>query len=574
MEKTARIRLLPDAVTSKISAGEVVDAPFSVIKELVENSIDAGADCIDVKLLQSGLKKITVSDNGSGILCEDAPLAVKDHATSKIRDIFDIETISTYGFRGEALSSIAAISDFTILTRHSTEKNGIKLHVKSGKTESSPWAGQVGTTVIVENLFYNVPARKKFLKSPQTELRYAREVFLKTATGNPAVSFTFDTEQKRNISLPSAASLQERLRQIYGNETADNCYFEEIEDSMAAIFGMFSKPHFLKSSRSLQQLFINNRPVEYRYLSFLLSKAYEAVAPKGKYPAAIMFLNIDPKLVDVNIHPAKREVKLFDSKYVDGLILNLAGKALSKIHSMPDGSFTPVFMPSAVNRREETGYYTPYFTEKNLFQSSAQTLQIKEIERLYNDVAAPKDYFILGSIFNSYILVQKDNSLCIIDFHAAHERFIYDELIKKSPETDNQKLIFQSVIDLPLEEFHAIADNIEIFAEIGFDIEKFSDNSILIRAVPSALAKLNEKELVMEIAEEIRGEKEPGKIYNAIAALSACHAAARAGDALSVKEMEILAGKVFSGEYELRCPHGRPFVHIIKKEDLKRIFKR
>ncbi|MCL2026802.1 MAG: DNA mismatch repair endonuclease MutL, partial [Leptospirales bacterium] len=158
MEKTARIRLLPDIVTSKISAGEVVSAPFSVIKELVENSIDAGADQVDVKLLQSGLKKITVSDNGSGILCEDAELAVKEHATSKIRDVFDIETIRTYGFRGEALSSIAAISDFTILTRHKTEKNGIKLHVRDGKTETSSWAGPVGTTVIVENLFYNVPA--------------------------------------------------------------------------------------------------------------------------------------------------------------------------------------------------------------------------------------------------------------------------------------------------------------------------------------------------------------------------------------------------------------------------------
>ena len=573
MEKTARIRLLPDIVTNKISAGEVVDAPFSVIKELVENSIDAGAGQVDVKLLQSGLKKITVSDNGSGILCEDTALAVKEHATSKIRDIFDIETVNTYGFRGEALSSIASISDLTILTRHKTEKNGTKLHAKNGKTESSPWAGPVGTTVIVENLFYNVPARKKFLKSPQTELRYAREAFLKAAAGNPAISFAFDTDQKRNISLPSAADLPERLRQIYGNETVDNCCFEKIEDSQAALFGMFSKPHFLKSSRSLQQLFVNNRPVEYRYLSFLLSKAYEAVAPKGKYPAAILFLDIAPELVDVNIHPAKREVKLFDSRYIDNLIISLAGKALSKIHSIPDNSFAPVFQPSIANRPEENNY-APVSAEKKLFEASAQPLQIREIEQLYNDIVTPKDYSILGNIFNSYILVQKDDSLCVIDFHAAHERFIYDELIKKSSGTDKQKLLFQSIIELPLEEFHIIADNIEIFAEMGFDIEEFSGNSILIRAVPSALDKLNEKELVMEIAREIRGEKEPGKIYNTIAALSACHAAARAGDTLSVREMETLAGRVFSGEYELRCPHGRPFVHIVKKEDLKRIFKR
>ncbi|MCL2026711.1 MAG: hypothetical protein FWG92_07910, partial [Leptospirales bacterium] len=415
--------------------------------------------------------------------------------------------------------------------------------------------------------------RKKFLKSPQTELRYAKEVFLKTAAGNPAISFAFDTDQKRSISLSSAATLQERLQQIYGNETVDNCCFEEIKDSKAALFGMFSKPHFLKSSRSLQQLFVNNRPIDYRYLSFLLSKAYAAVAPKDKYPAAILFLDIAPELVDVNIHPAKREVKLFDVKYIDSLILRLADKALAKIHSIPDNSFMPAFRTPLAEQPEESAY-APAFAEKDLFEAQARSLQIREIEQLYNSITAPKDYSVLGYIFNSYILVQKDDNLCVIDFHAAHERFIYDELLKKSSGTDKQKLLFQSVIDLPLEEFHLIVDNIDIFTEMGFDIEEFSGNSILIRAAPSALGKLNEKELVMEIAREIRGEKEPGKIYNTIAALSACHAAARAGDALSLKEMEILAGKVFSGEHELRCPHGRPFVHVLKKEDLKRIFKR
>ncbi|MCL2026499.1 MAG: hypothetical protein FWG92_06825, partial [Leptospirales bacterium] len=352
-----------------------------------------------------------------------------------------------------------------------------------------------------------------------------------------------------------------------------NCCFEEIKDSKAALFGMFSKPHFLKSSRSLQQFFVNNRPVEYRYLSFLLSKAYSAVAPKDKYPAAILFLDIAPELVDVNIHPAKREVKFFDGKYIDTLILRLADKALAKIQSIPDNSFMPVFRTSPAEQSEEN-VYAPAFAEKNLFGASAQPLQIREIEQLYNNIVTPKDYSILGYVFDAYILVQRDDNLCVIDFHAAHERFIYDELLKKTSGTDKQKLLFQSVIDLPLEEFHLIADNIDIFAEMGFDIEEFSGNSIVIRAVPSALGKLNEKELIMEIAREIRGEKEPGKIYNTIAALSACHAAARAGDMLSAREMEILAEKVFSGEYELRCPHGRPFVHIVKKEDLKRIFKR
>ncbi|MDR3237844.1 MAG: DNA mismatch repair endonuclease MutL [Spirochaetia bacterium] len=569
MKETPRIRLLSDNITSKISAGEVVEAPFSVVKELVENSLDAGALRVDVQLLQSGLKKISVSDNGSGILREDVTLAIKDHATSKISDVFDIESISTYGFRGEALSSIASISDITLLTRHETEETGTRLYSKNGKTELSDWAGPVGTTVIVENLFYNIPARKKFLKSPQTELRYARDAFLMAAAANPFVSFTLDTDQKRSLNIIAVDSLKERLQQVYGNETADNCYFEELKDIKAALFGMLSKPDFLKASRSVQKLFINGRPVDYKYLSFLLSKAYESVAPKGKYPAAILFLEIAPELVDVNIHPAKREVKLFDNRYVDSLILQLAGKALSKVHSINEAVFTPVYNPEEKPKPASAVNY-----DTGLFNARAQAVQLRDIGQLYNDIVRPKDYLVFGTLFDTYMLVQKAESLYVIDFHAAHERLIYDELRKKKPDSDKQELLFPVILELPIADFHIVTDNMSVFSKIGFDMEEFSDNTITIRALPAPLGKFDGKALLRELIAEIRSEKEPEKIYNSIAAVSACHAANRAGDTLSQREMELLTDKIFSGEYELRCPHGRPFVHIIKKEDLERIFKR
>ena len=587
MEEPQRIKILPESVKTKIAAGEVVEGPFSVIKELVENSLDAGATNIDVQLLQSGLRKISVSDNGVGIQRDDVLLALKDHATSKIRDVHDIEGITTYGFRGEALSSIASISDITLLTRRENEKTGSRVQSRGGKTERSDWAGPPGTTIIIENLFYNVPARKKFLKSPQTELRYGRETFLKAAIANPAVGFTFDTDQKRRISLTSDESYEDRLKNVYGEEIVNNCYFEELRDLKTGIFGMLSKPDFLKSSRTMQLLFINGRPIEYRYLSFLLSKAYEAVAIHGKYPAAILFLEIAPELVDVNIHPAKREVKLFDSKYIDSLIMQLASKALNKIHSIGGSGIKPVFSDaktmasgnviSSVTQGQGIQNHTERQHEDNngyLFKPSGSAVSVKDAERLYSELVSTKDYQILGSVFSTYILIQKEDKLYLIDFHAAHERFIYDALIQANVPKEKQELLFPTMLELPIDEFNIIMDNLEIFSKIGFDIDEFSDNSIIIRSVPALVKKLNEKELIKEIAETIKEERKNDLVYDRIAALTACHSANRAGDSLSIQEMSILAEKVFSGEHELRCPHGRPFVHVITKDDLERIFKR
>lgn len=577
-----KIKVLPDDVKSRISAGEVVEGPASVVKELIENALDAGANDISVSLLQSGMKRIVVTDNGEGMLREDAPLAVMDHATSKIADVYDIQSIGTYGFRGEALACVAAVARLTILTRHKSEAIGTKLIVENGKATVADYAGAVGTTIIVEDLFYNVPARKKFLKSLSTELRYCRSVFTNAALANPQVSFVLTTEQRRH-ELSRCDTPQERLSQVYGKTTTERCCFEELRDLQASVWGMLSKPDYLLASRSMQQLFVNGRPVEYRYLSFLLSKAYEAVAPKGMYPAAVLFLTIDPALTDVNVHPAKREIKLFDSKYIDSLIMHVARKALDKVHTINDNLLRQVqfnkehtLEPEQTSSAEGIGRYgggtANTSAENPLFPMGANI--VREAEQFYKAVSAATDYLVLGQIFDTYILVQKKTELFFIDFHAAHERFIYDELKKREEAIDRQELLFPATIDLPSEYFFIIADNLDCFTKIGFDIDTFSENSIIVRAAPAVVGRIDEKAFLIEAADNIKQNNAPENVFDAIAASAACHSANRAGDVMTLRDMEDLAAKVFSGEHELRCPHGRPFVHAITKEDLERIFKR
>jgi DNA mismatch repair protein MutL len=315
-----------------IAAGEVIEGPFSVVKELVENSIDAGATEIDVQVQDAGLKRIFVKDNGSGIYRDDAPLSIKEHATSKITDISGLQSISTYGFRGEALSSICSISDFVLLTKHESEETGSRLESRSGSVTVTDYAGSRGTTIIADNLFFNMPARKKFLKAKKTELRNIRETLLRMSLAVPHVSFSFEVDGRREITLTAAVSFHERVKQVFGNTVYSSLYYDELSDLKVKLSGFLSRPDYMRNTRSMQILFINGRPVEQKFLSYHLARAYDAVMPKGKYPAAILFMEIDPELIDVNIHPAKREVKLFDQKYIDSLIFSLASKVLNRAH--------------------------------------------------------------------------------------------------------------------------------------------------------------------------------------------------------------------------------------------------
>ncbi len=584
-----RIRILPDVVKRKIAAGEVVEGPFSVVKELIENSLDAGATRIEVRVQEAGLKKITVGDDGRGISGDDLPLALMEHATSKIADIQDIEGVASYGFRGEALSSISSVSRFTILSRREEEETGARVVADENGVERGEYAGPRGTTVIVENLFYNVPARKKFLRTPGAELRALREMFLRTALPNYRVSFILDVDGERAITLNAADGIDERIAQVYGPAILDDLSRELLQDLRVTVSGYLSRPHFMKGTRAMQFLFVNRRPVEYRRLGFLLGKAYEGIAPSGKHPAGIIFIDIDPGLVDVNIHPAKKEVKLFDHRYIDQLILGLARKALNREHRVAGGLFTPGTEYPAAAAGEVVSESDAF---PGVFPSGAQgnahydrtvggggpgfasPSSIGGRSAIYGEGQREGGIRIIGTAFGTYMLVERDGALCIIDFHAAHERVIFDSLMERRDGFEVQRLAFPKIMELSLDDHALVMENIEKIAEIGFDIEDFSDHSIRINAVPAVARGEDADRIFEDFLESARSGTADLPVAGEMAATVACHAAKRAGDRLTASDMERLAGELFNGKRELRCPHGRPFVYRLSREEIERMFKR
>jgi len=587
-------------VRDKITAGKFTaydcsgggfEGPFSVVKELIENSIDSGATEIDLEITDSGFKKITVRDNGSGISRNDIELSIREHATSKITDLSDLEQIRTYGFRGEALSSIASISDLVILSRKEDENMGARLESGVNGVKVTDYAGSAGTTVIAENLFFTMPARKKFLKSKRVELKYIRDIFLKMSIPCYNIAFNFDVDGKRQISLQAADSADERIKQVFGRDILENLCFEKITDLKAEISGYFSKPHFIKSTRNMQMFFVNRRPVEYRFLSYHLSRAYEAVIPRGKHAAAIVFLDIDPCLTDVNIHPAKREIKLFDQKYIDSLVFSIASKSLNRAHSMAADLFKsayrnvpeesagqPVLKSADYGAETGTSDNNSLLNDpeelhngENLFPSSMQDV-ISLSRAVYgNNEDGIK---IFGPVFNTYIMVQRDEELFVIDFHAAHERIVFDSLISRGVFIETQELLFPVVIELNRSEYSAALEMSDIFREFGFDVDDFSDSSIVVRSVPVVTGRDETEDTVRSIIETINEDKSCSDLKKKVAASLACHSAKRAGDKLSDSDMKELVSEVLDGKVELRCPHGRPFLHTINKNDFERIFKR
>jgi DNA mismatch repair protein MutL len=596
-----RINILSESVKNKIAAGEVVEGPFSVIKELLENSIDAGAAEIDVEVSDGGLNKIVVKDNGCGIYRDDLHLSIRSHATSKITDARDIEVIKSYGFRGEALSSVSSISKFTILTRSADEEIGAKLVNQSGNAEIADYAGPVGTTVIVENLFFNVPARKKFLKAKGAELRRIRETFLKTAVANPAIAFSFSADGKRQVTLQKAKDIAERIRQVYGMETAEKMYSDGLKDIKLEISGFLSKTDFLKSTRAMQFLYVNGRPVEYKPFGFLLSKAYEAIAPKGTYPAAFIFITIDPALIDVNIHPAKREVKFFDQKYIDNMILSLAGKVLGeRVHKIspfyvkkeapddtqetmkfqfyrdmhPGKDFQKTF---TADDSEHGDIKNRYPLEKAIDFELAESVTsfARGAARLYSEINAQDGVRALGVVFNTYILVEGGNAVHFIDFHAAHERFIYDRLTKRNNTIETQALVIPQVVELSFDDYQTVVENGEYLLQAGFDIDIFSENSIVVRGIPDILEGLDIQRFFIDTVDSLKENRDNlSNIKNLIAEKMACHSAKRAGERLSAEDADMIAREAFNGLHELRCPHGRPYMFKLEKKDLEKVFKR
>lgn len=559
-----RVIILDEATVGKIAAGEVVERPASVVKELVENSLDAESKHILIEIAEGGKKLIRVVDDGIGMTKEDAVLALQKHSTSKIRSVEDLLNITTLGFRGEALPSISAVSQMRLLTRSDEEPMGVEIRAEAGTIVDMKEIGLPrGTTVMVENLFFNTPARLKFLRSPQTELAYALSWIQRFALSHHDVSFRVFSSGREIFSHIATDDLLEAIASIMGEEIASQMLYVDETRGETRLFGFISNPALTKATRQEEYFFVNRRFVRSRLLNIALDEAMLSAIPSGRYPICVLFLDIPPQLVDVNVHPMKLEVKFVYEKEIFSLIKEGVAKAIS--HPLPVTTELRQYKSFSLPRG---GISVP---PKEMGKKEIPILPWEEKVEVY-----PK---VIGQIAKTYIVVEWQNELMIVDQHAAHERIIFERLLKKkklSIRESSQESIFPLVINLSPAQLRLVSQWIPLFEELGFYVEIFGKQSIIVRSVPSELEGKNIEETIRDIIDELTElpEREAKIGLEEIASAAACKLAIKAGDKLEKEEMRNLVEELLLCDNPSICPHGRPAYIVFPFSDLERRFKR
>ncbi len=539
------IRILPQEVISRIAAGEVIERPASVVKELVENSIDAGASAISIEIRDGGLSLIRVADNGSGIPKEDVPLLLERFATSKISSPQDLQAIKTLGFRGEALASIAAVAKIEILTRAKGEEIGTRLIAEGGIKTIETAASPQGTQVTVRNLFYNVPARRKFLKSPFRETELVRNTVIRYALSYPHIAFRFIADGKERLLAPSAKPL-ERIAQTLGRDLASEMVGISWEGGDIKVKGFISRPTIGKTGRDWQFFFINGRPVRAGLLAVVLERPYTGKITPGRRPAAVVWIEVDPNLVDVNVHPRKAEVRLAQERAVYYAL----GKAVEEaLETFP--------------HREE------YVQGAWPFEGVSYPAVVKEEREEY--FAAPLS--ILGQVDYTYILAWTPEGLMVMDQHAAHEQVLFEKILEGK---ERYPLVPPSYLELPPVEAELLEEHLGTLEELGLEIEPFGKGAFLVRTTPFPAMPNLLPELMEKLAEEMRevGRLSEEEVRERLAMKIACLAAVKKGDILTTDKMQEIVTEFFNSWSPSTCPHGRPAFFILSREEIERRFLR
>ena len=588
------IKSLPDLLISQIAAGEVVERPASVLKELVENSIDSGANVIDVDLVDGGIKEITVSDNGPGITSDQLPLAISRHATSKISNLDDLEAITTLGFRGEALASIASVSQFTLTTKHQTDIHAWEIKVLGGvPSESKPAALGQGSAVKVENLYYNTPARRKFLKTANTEYGHCAAIFKQACLANPNIqlSITHNGKLKRKAN---ANSLEGRLSEILGADLSESGIWLNEGGANLGIKGMVQRPAYDQSNKDDQYLFVNGRYVRDRVVSHAIRQAFNDVLHHNKPVRYALFLNIDPKMVDINVHPRKTEVRFRESQSVHQFIFHAIEKNIS--HQKVANEMTHSFFSKTVNSEP---YVRPNQVNLNLsmpdvdlswkeaktldyVQSQPTNFNKKPASGLSSVSESENEYplgFALAQLSGVYVLAQNRHGLIIVDIHAAHERIVYEKLKSSLNEQKIPKQALLLPINVQLEPIilSVAQDEKTLIEQLGFDFSISGTNSVAIRAIPALLNPENAPNLFKNVIKDIEnfgGSRLLREHRDEILATLACHSAVRANQRLTIEEMNTLLRDMERTERSDQCNHGRPTWFHISIDELDKRFMR
>jgi DNA mismatch repair protein MutL len=553
------IRVLAPEVVSKIAAGEVVERPVSVVKELIENSLDAGATQVVVEAQGGGVEMIKVSDNGAGIPATELELAFHRYATSKIDNLDDLEKISSLGFRGEALPSIAAVAEIEILTQTSSETIGSYLHLRKGevlRTESR--ARPQGTTVTVHRLFRYFPARLKFLKSVNTENSHIANLVSQYALAFPEVKFNLVLDKRPSLRTTGNGDLREVISAIYGSEVAQRMLKVEQKDGLAKVSGLTSPPSLARSNRNYLSFFVNRRWVRSPLLTRATEEAYRGLLMDGQHPIAVINISLPTQELDVNIHPAKAQIKFCHEQVVFSSVQKAIEEALAK---------TPIASSKAVPFSVSSGQWQ----SPRMIMDNEPVFVVAQLPTLELPVLR-----VLGQLANTYIIAEGPDGLYLIDQHAAHERILYDRISAQwaQKEVEVQGLLQPITIEFSPREEETLRASKEFLAEFGFTIEPFGNRSYLIRAIPALVARANIIEIISVLLDNLANKQSPNPWEEKIAQSLACHGAIRAGQQLSNEEMRELIKQLEQTKQPRACPHGRPTMIHLSAHQLEKEFGR
>ena len=652
-----KIQVLDQVTIDKIAAGEVIERPASVVKELAENAIDAGATSITVEIKEGGISFIRIADNGCGIPREEVPSAFLRHSTSKIRTVDDLPHIGSLGFRGEALSSIAAVAQVEMITKTKEDTFGTSYRIAGGREEALEDTGAPdGTTFLVRQLFYNTPARRKFLKTPMTEASHVGELVTRLALSHPEISFQFINNGQSKIHTSGNGSLKDVIYHVYGREIASNLLAADYESTGMKITGFLGKPLISRGNRNFENYFINGRYVKSNMISKAIEDAYKDFTMQHKYPFVVLHMEIDGEHIDVNVHPTKMELRfnnqqdVYNSVYeavdkglhAEELIPHVdvpeppkaaeapryeAGSAKANAHPQAGAAWKgpeeekPVEKEPAKEepvKKEPAERDVNYFLEEMrkrvrsyheqnssaevkdrsaVFKPEIQADRIREaaayakepakepvkqldmFEEKLLDREIRAEYKLIGQAFDTYWIVEFNDSLYIIDQHAAHERVLYERTLKnmKTKEFTSQYISPPIILDLTMQEAELLRTYMEQFTRIGFEIEEFGQESYAVRAVPANLFSIAKKELLMEmidsLSDEISRNLSLDLIDEKVASMS-CKAAVKGNMRLSAAEVDTLIGELLTLDNPYHCPHGRPTIIAMTKRELEKKFKR
>lgn len=630
------IRVLDKHVAELIAAGEVIDRPASVVKELIENSIDAGASHITIEIKCGGIELIRVTDDGKGIAPEDAETAFLRHATSKVRTENDLNEILTLGFRGEALASVCAVSRVSLISRKPGYDIGCHVEVAGGEILSNEEAGcPVGTTIIVKNLFYNTPARMKFLKKDVSEANAVAAIVEKIAVSNPHVAFKFIRDGRIDLQTVGDSNLLSAIHCVFGKAFANTLLPVSFEKNGIKVEGFISKALNAKAKRSMQYFFLNGRSVKNVTMMVALEESYKGSIMVGKFPACVLMLEVSPSIVDVNVHPTKTEVRFSDERIIYDAVYFACKNAISQDSAEADITFREnVVKTPAVSLVKDEAFTTKgeqisFEKPQNIFVEEKEEVKVQEVDikpvetkpftTTYDSIFTPKsnidelvfhdiatsaykqennenkivendvkeeitapvdDRFsgakIIGELFKTYILLEADDSLYLVDKHAAHERLIYNRLKEQNTQTQRQYLLEPVITKPSREEYDALIMHIDTVNSLGFEIEDFGSGSVIVRSVPAFVDAEETAELLSEIASNLANCKKDvapqivDEIYHRIA----CRSAIKAHDKSSNFELEFLIDCLRKETDVKYCPHGRPVTAKISRTDIEKRFGR